>query len=179
MQHLFLRSVIQDSEYDDKPWSIILVKLIPNTENNFWFYNDPFNKLFFINMNEIGIMLNLMDNGYMEEVFKENYDDLISEELAPVQFRELCALFTYNSMLLNINPYYINVFDDEDNSFRVMSVDPSCIEPGNWEPEKYARILEFFWRDWNIKFENIYYKDDEKMRTFLRKTDGSFNETFN
>ena len=178
MKYIFLISIIQNTEYIKKPYSLLIFKIKPDYKNPYWGY-DAFNfPVFCMCMNDIGIIAHLQDNGFNEDFFKENEDmnELLQHELHIMQFRETCARFVYKSSLFIRNPAYIMVMDNENETpNQIISQEMSGLGYAVWNQKIYAKVLEFFWKDFGVSYQDIY-KGDDKVRTLLWKEDGSFNK---
>ena len=178
MKYIFLISIIQNTEYIKKPYSLLIFKIKPDYKNPYWGY-DAFNfPVFCMCMNDIGIIAHLQDNGFNEDFFKENEDmnELLQHELHIIQFRETCARFVYKSSLFIRNPAYIMVMDNENETpNQIISQEMSGLGYAVWNQKIYAKVLEFFWKDFGVSYQDIY-KGDDKVRTLLWKEDGSFNK---
>lgn len=180
MQYLFLKSVIDQSDFSDKPWSILIFKIrAENSHNVYWAADNPFIKTFFIKMNDIGIISHLMDNGYQEDFFMEhpNMREFLDKELHPIQFVELCAKVLYKSSLFYRNPFFITVFDKNKKLNNVISQPISGDAFEEWSQEMYAHCLAFYWEKWGLTFDDIY-KGNDMVITYLRNDDGTFKNMF-
>ena len=177
MQYLFLKSILKQTKYEKFPWSMLVFKVKKIKDKQYWAYDNPFIKTFFILMNDIGIITHLMDNGCSEDFFMQYPDmvELLHKELHPIQFQELCAKFHYKASLLNKIPSYINLFDEENEINTIMSLTQGGIIYDDWSQEMYAYCLAFFLEQYGIKIEDIY-RGEDKVMTFIRNEDGTFKD---
>jgi hypothetical protein len=175
MQFCFLKSIINKSQYCDKPYSILIFKLNTNSNDQYWASDNIFTKTFFINLNDIGIIAHLMDNGSQEENFMHYNDmaDLLTKVLHPIQFRELCAKFLYKTSLYIGDPFYTLLYDNDGNIKTIVSHNRSWIEYNKWDQKMYAKVLSHYLKPWGIKFSDIYIDEDHVM-SWLRNEDNSF-----
>ena len=176
MQHLFLRSVIDDSDYIGKPYSLLIFKLnIENNDELYWARDNIHHKTFFMRLNDVGIIANLMDNGYHEDFFMEmpRMSDLTEKELHLIQFAELCAKIHYKSNLFHIQPIYTMTFDENKKIKHIISHAISGDAFNIWSQEDYSRYLEVYWEKWGLRFKDIYHGNDLVV-SFLYNEDGSF-----
>lgn len=177
MQHIFLKTIIDKSEFIHQPWSILIFKIKPSNEQDlYWAHDNPIFKTFFIRMNDIGIISNLMDNGYQEEFYK-NFSErrsLLQKEMIPIQFAELCAEFFYKTMLFKRDPFFMTVYNIKEQKLKnIISQDISGEAFNDWNNECFAHILAFYWQDWGYTFDDIYEKNGGLLSS-LRKVDGTF-----
>ncbi|MDR6880387.1 hypothetical protein [Bacillus sp. 3255] len=172
----FLQSIRFETEFINKvPWSILIFK-IKNSDNK-RLYNGQdliMTNNYFLQMNDIGIISHLQDNGLMKEHFLEYRSDFLDMELHPIQFRELCTEFQYKSYLLNKAPFYtISLPKDGEGKMQIISHDlygDSLFD--DWDMKEFCQLLEYNWKPWGIEFNDIYIDDEHKI-TFLRNEDGS------
>lgn len=72
------------------------------------------------------------------------------------------------------NPAYIMVMNNENElPSQIISQEMSGFGYAPWNQEVYAQVLEFFWKDFGVSYQDIY-KGDNKVWTLLWKEDGSF-----
>ncbi|MCL2019174.1 MAG: hypothetical protein FWG70_05370 [Oscillospiraceae bacterium] len=177
IQFTFLQSIIHDVNYIEEPWSILIFKIESSFTPQYWAYDNPFYKTFFIKMNDIGIIAHLMDNGCQKGLFMEHEEmkEFLYRELHPIQYFELCAKIFYKSILFNKNPFYtVSWFEEKLNTIVSHSVSGEVFD--KWSQEEYAHILKFFLYDYcGIEFQDIY-KGDNLIMTYLRNEDGSFKD---
>lgn len=181
MQYLFLRSIIDESVYYEKTYSLLIFKLrSEDNDNCYWAGDNPFIKTFCMKMNDIGIMAHLMDNGFQEDFFMEHPDmaELLGKELHPIQFAELCAKFLYKSSLFYRNPFFILAFNQQGKLENIMPQPISGDAFKEWSQEEFAHCLEVYWKQWGLIFEDIY-KGNDLVITYLRNEDGSFKDFYN
>ena len=68
------------------------------------------------------------------------------------------------------------VMDNENETpNQIISQEMSGLGYAVWNQKIYAKVLEFFWKDFGVSYQDIY-KGDDKVRTLLWKEDGSFNK---
>lgn len=177
MQYLFLKSTVQETKYVNNPWSILIFKVKKQKDKQYWVYDNPFVKTYFMLLNDIGIIAHLMDNGCNQDFFMQfpHMVELMGKELHPIQFYELCARFHYKSALLKKSPFYINMFDKNNGVDTIISHGIDGTLYAEWDNETYSHILEFFLEPYKVKFEEIYLGKD-KVITYIRNEDGSFKD---
>jgi len=174
MQFIFLQSILYDTKFIDNPWSILIFKVDPSFKPDYWAYDNIILRTFMMKMNDIGIFAHLMDNGCQKQMFIEVdiMKELLSKELHPIQFFELCAKLLYKSKLFNRNPFY-QILWKEDKLDSIISTPISGSIFSEWNQEEYAHCLEFFLKDWGLSFDDIYL-GNELVISYLRNEDGSF-----
>lgn len=177
MQYLFLKSIINNMSLVNNPCSILVFRINPDNDELYWAVDNPFIKVFFIRMGDIGIIAHLMDNGFNKNFFMEQQSmrDLLTKTLYPIQFAELCAQFLYKSYLFYRDPFYTTVFDQDKNPQLILSHDLSGYGYKEWDQKEYAGILAFYLKKWGLSFVDLY-RDDNKVMTYLRNEDGTFKD---
>jgi len=175
MQYMFLQAILTNAKFNGKPYSMLIFKIDPCDDENYWAHDNPFQKTFFIRMNDIGIITHLMDNGFNEGFFLQYpvMEQLTHKTLHPIQFAEICARFLYKCSLFYRNPSYIMIFNDEQKPEIILSQDISGDGYDDWSQEDYAKILSFFWKPYKLNFIDIY-KDDDKVLSLIHREDESF-----
>lgn len=178
MQYLFLKSIICDTNFHNKPYSILIFK-VKNEKLRYWAWDNPFLHTFCIQMNDIGIISHLMDNGYNEGYFKnfEVQRKLLEHELHPVQFLEVCAQFTYKCSLFYREPFYTTVFIDGKQPVDIISHNVSGMAYNEWNNEEYAQIFEHLLKDngYILATDSLQKKDGLRYTT-LFADNGEFND---
>lgn len=179
MQHLFLKSSILDVNYVNNPWSILIFKIGPDSEQKYWAYDNPYTQTAFIRMNDIGVICHLMDNGANELFFKNNIEmrELLDKTLHPIQFKEICAKFLYKASLLNCTPLYTIINNNDDDVSTVISHEMSGILFDEWSQIKYSEALFFLLGPENIDYNDIYYGGDLVV-SFLTNEEGEFKDIY-
>ncbi len=176
MQYTFLQTIISDTKYIGTPYSILIFKIDPCNEEEYWAHDNPNFKTFFIRMNDIGIIANLMDNGFNENFFlgipdMEKFTHYI---LHPIQFLELCARFLYKCSLFFKDPFYIISSNETDNKANtIISQSLSGIAYNKWNQKNYAEVLSFYLKPYKLSFSDIY--ENGVVASWLQNSDGSFN----
>ncbi len=175
MQFTFLQSIRFNTEFiAGKPWSILVFKVKnPNDKKTYNSMDFLLQKCFFMQLNDIGIISCLMDNGSQKEYFLEHLSDFLDIELHCIQFAELCAKFLTKATLFFRTPHYtIKMPKDLKDTMQIISHEISGVLFSDWSQELYARMLEYFFKPWCIPYEKIYI-DNEHVITFLRNEDGT------
>lgn len=176
LQYLFLQTILTKASFTGNPYSMLIFKIDPCDEEEYWAFDNPFLKTFFIRMNNIGIVSHLMDNGFNEAYFLQfpELEQLMHYSLHPIQFAEICAKFLYKSSLFYRNPSYIMMMDDDQKPEMILSPGMSGYGYDDWSQEEYAKILSSFWEPYGLRIDDIY-KDDNQVLSFLHREDGTFN----
>ncbi len=175
MQYTFLQTILSNNvEFSGKPYSMLIFKIKPN-EHKYWAFDNPITQTFFMRMNDIGIICHLMDNAFNEAFFMQYPDmfELLGKTLHTIQFAELCARFQYKVSLFVRNPSYILTFDENKKPTDIISQQMGGVGYKEWVPEEYARVLEFFLREWGFSFDKLFFEPDSVL-SFLRNEDGTF-----
>lgn len=108
MQISFLQSVISNTKFlGEMPWSIFLFKIKTNGEKTYNAQDILFNKnCFFMQLNDIGIISSLSDGGVIKKSLEEYMKPYKNVQLHPIQFAELCAIFSLRAFTLKTDPYF-------------------------------------------------------------------------
>lgn len=159
MQYTFLKSVISSTNFHKKPYSILIFR-VKNDTTRYWAWENPFLHTFCMQMNDIGIISCLMDNGLNEEFFMsfEKQRSLIDQHIHPVQFLEICSMFVYKASRLYKLPFYLTHFDDDGNPLDIVSFDMYGETYVDWDQEEYAQLFDTLLRDNNfaLNVETVY-----------------------
>lgn len=176
MLFTFLQSIRFETRFIGRvPWSIFVFKIEkPEVGNDYNGQDFISSNNYFLQMNDIGIISNLQDNGLLKDLFRERWSDFLEMELHPIQFRELCAEYHYKSLLMNRPPAYaISLPSNIDSQMLIIS---HALHGTNlfdkWDMKTYCELLEFHWKPWGIRFQDIYV-DNRSRFTYLRNEDGS------
>lgn len=176
MQYTFLKSIISDTKFHQKPYSILIFK-IKNAEPRYWAWENPFLHTFCIQMNDIGIISCLMDNGFNEAFFLnfEKQRGLLERHIHPVQFLEICSMFVYKVSLLYKKPFYITNYDKDGNPTDVISFDISGDAFDDWDQEEYSKIYSALLRDNNYALDvGKVYQGNGLVASTLWDENGKF-----
>ncbi len=175
MQYLFLQTILTKASYSGSPYSMLIFRIDPCNIENYWAFDNPFLKTFFIRMNDIGIIAHLMDNGFNEAYFLQfpEMERLMHVSLHPIQFAEICGKFLYKSSLFYRNPAYVMVMDDEHKPEMILSPSLSGYGYSDWSQKEYAKTLSYLWEPYGIRMNDIYISDNEVL-SFLYDEKGEF-----
>ena len=171
----FLQTIRFETEFINRnPWSILIFKL--KNPDKRYLYNCQdiiVSNNFFMQMNDIGLISHLQDNGLMKEFFLTHLHTV----LHPIQFRELCAEFQYKSYLINGTPFYNIVLpNDQKEKMQIISFD-FYSEFDGWDNTKFCQLLELYWKPWELSFDDIYQPGNQRI-TYLRNEDGTIKDLF-
>jgi hypothetical protein len=175
----FLQTIRFETEFlNRKPWSILIFKINnPDKENLYDGKDMIMTSNYFLQLNDIGIISHLQDNGLMKELFLEHRREFINMPLHPIQFRELCAEFHYKSYLIKRIPFYTIVLPNKHGGkMQIISHDFST-DFDEWNNEEFCKLLELYWKPWGITFDQIY-KDKKLRLTYLKNEDGTIKKLF-
>jgi hypothetical protein len=119
-------------------------------------------------MGEVGIISVLGDGGAQISC-EDIYKDVMEVPLHPLQFRELCAQFSYRATLATRIPKLISVQDIPHKIIQLplggYSLKPLFEE---WENTIYSKYLAYYT---GIPYEHLFQPPD-KVRTWLRDPSG-------
>jgi len=97
-----------------------------------------------VRMGEVGV-IGILGDGGAQQGYEDGYSDILDLPLHPLQFRELCARFSYRSTLATRTPKYVTVQDEPHKMFQLplggFSLKPLFEE---WDSATYAKYLAFY-----------------------------------
>ena len=110
-----------------------------------WDFCDNARTMFMaIRMGEVGIIASLGDGG-AQLTYAEAYRELADLQLHPLQFRELCAQFSYRSTLATRTPKYITVEGMPHEVIQLPLAGMSAMPYfRDWDDDVFARFLAFY-----------------------------------
>ena len=146
LNHFFLRSIDKQLNFENFfPGSIFIcrVKTSPTQELNFDYIDDVPSQCFAIRLNDIGIVVILADSGLQQKAYDHLYQDILSHELAPIQFRNFFIKCVYIQHLFSDPFSYIvkEITDDGATIFQAVKADFSGNVYGDWVDENYLQLL--------------------------------------
>ncbi len=166
--HLMLQSLILPVQFDGAlPWSIFIFPV--QNEPDTFSYRDEINTLVCsFRMNDFGIIACLQDNGANGEYHKEIVDRIKGKPLSPIQFEELCGRFFYSAYLFNRLPEYTILPTPDAVYIEPMPLRGISNKPifDEWTEKTYAKVLENFWKPWDIQYLEIL-KNPERAMSFF------------
>lgn len=178
MLFALLQTVRFNTEFVGNPCSILIFKIEDKLGRNIYDAQDMLMaQCYFMRMGDIGIVAHLQDGGYQEEFFKETMGEFLHIQLHPIQFQEICARFFYKSCLYLKTPHFIMSLPSEKNNCKMMVITQQAVGDvfQQWHQEELAHHLEFFWKSWGFKYQDIY-QGNEMVISFLRNEDGSIKK---
>jgi hypothetical protein len=128
------------------PGSIFVFRTQSHNQVAFqWDYCDNIDTLFMgVRMGEVGIIGVLADGG-AQQLFSDFCEPIQDFPLHPIQFRELCAVFSYQSTLATRTPKYITKIGTPHEVYQLplggMSTRPLF---NDWDFDKYAKFLAYY-----------------------------------
>ena len=128
------------------PGSLFVFKT--QTHNNVqlqWDFCDSIDTDFIaIRMDEVGIIGVLADGG-AQQLAADFYDELKDFPLHPIQFRELCAVFSYRSTKATRTPKYVTI---SDNPHKVIQIPLGGYSAKplfeDWNMDEFAKYLAYY-----------------------------------
>jgi hypothetical protein len=115
-------------------------------------------------------LLATLGDGGAQQPYEEAYRDIERLELHPVQFRELCAHFSYRSTLATRTPKYMTL---EGSPHRVYQMPLAGLSTKplfeDWNTETYVKFLAFYV---GKDLSRVYLPPDRVM-TWLRDENGN------
>jgi hypothetical protein len=146
MNHLLLRSIDKKITFDNFfPGSIFICHLKTSSDPklNFDYFDDVPSQCLAIRLNDIGIIVMLADSGLQKILYGYLYQDILSHQLAPIQFRNLFVKCTYTQNLFS-DPFQFALEDVTENSLTLKRI-PKEGFSGNvyseWNDEEYLQLM--------------------------------------
>jgi len=174
-KHLFFlqeaRGKIETVDFSS-PGSLFVFKTQTHSNVSFqWDFCDNIQTYFIaVRMGEVGIIGVLADGG-AQQLAVDYYDELKSFPLHPIQFRELCAVFSYRSTKATRTPKYVAISDNPHKVIQLplggFSAKPLFEE---WDTDEFAKFLAFytsqpleFLRPDENKIASYIYDSEDKL----------------
>ena len=178
-EFLLLQTILSNGQFaGEKPYSMLLFRIDEDERfGNYWAFDNPITHTFYMRMNDIGIISNLLDNSFNEHVFLDVPETkaLLHESLHPMQFAELCAKFQYKSGLFVRDPWYTFFLDDDGKPAYTLSFPISGEGYAEWDQKQYAKVLAFFLQPLELTFSDLY-KDNGLVLSLLWNEDYTFKK---
>ena len=170
MHRFFLqqaREVVHPANFD--VGSILVFSMQPLTEKRLeWDFCDNIDTMFIgCRVGRVGLIAVLGDGG-AQQLFEDAYSDIQNLDLHPIQFRELCAHFSYRSMLATRTPKYITV-SGSPHIVHQMPLGGFSAKPlfEEWNQAIYAQVLAHYVGE---DVSHLYSPPD-KVMTWLHTPD--------
>ncbi|MFC5270191.1 hypothetical protein [Adhaeribacter terreus] len=167
-------------EFDDfTPASIFIVPLKQESnEPEFNYRDDITTMMFSLQLDNVLIVANLLDNGFLRKALTPVWRKIEGQELYPIQAAEFAARVYYAAYLFNLVPdYFVRAQKPGDTQLiydtLVDDITGSIFNP--WENDVYATALEKFWMPWHITREQILQNPDFPL-SFLLDENGWFRK---
>ena len=174
--YLFLKGIVSGLSYLSEPYSLLMFE-IDHDGIPYWAHDGFVMSMFFIRMGDVGIIAHLQDKGCNERIFREDklLSGFLSRKIHPIQYMELCAIFTYKSSLLNRKPFYLFHLSEDGMPIQVFSSEVSGEVYRDWNQVDFNEVLVLLFKKWGVPIEyDNNYKD--ALYTTLINEDGSYRE---
>lgn len=134
-----------------------------------WDFCDNIDTLFIgIRMADVGI-IGVLTDGSAQKLFGEFCKNLASHPLHPLQFRELCAIFSYRSTLLDRKPTYITKMEPPYEIYQIPIGGASNKDIfSSWDFDEFVEFMKIYT---GLPVEKIRPRPG-KMYTYLHTEDG-------
>ena len=177
---MLLQALRVPIEFDDfTPSSIFIIPLKRETNSPEFSYRDDITTMMFsIQLDDVLIVSNLLDNGFLKKALTPVLRAIVGETLHPIQAAEFSARVYYAAYLFNLVPdYFVRktppgathlIYDT-----LVDDITASIFNP--WENDVYATALEKFWQPWHISRAQIL-QDPDLPLSFLLNAEGQYRE---
>lgn len=177
---MLLQALRVPIEFDDfTPASVFIVPLKKDEKQPAFHYRDDITTMMFsIQVDEVLIVANLLDNGFLRKALTPVWREMEGRELFPIQAAEFSARVYYAAYLFNLIPDYFvrNPKPGDPHLIYDTLVDDITASIFNsWENETYATALEKFWDPWGISRKQILQNPDFPL-SFLITEEGKFRE---
>jgi hypothetical protein len=171
MHRFFLqqaREVVQPVNFDVGSIHVFSMQSLP-TKRLEWDFCDNIDSMFVgCRVGRVGLIAVLGDGG-AQQFFEDDYSDVQDIDLHPIQFRELCAQFSYRSILATRTPKYITV-SGSPHIVHQMPLGGFSAKPlfEEWDQAIYAQVLAHYIG------EDIchLFSPPDKVMTWLHTPDG-------
>jgi hypothetical protein len=171
MHRFFLqqaREVVHPVNFDVGSIFVFSMQSLPEKRSE-WDFCDNIDSMFIgCRVGKVGLIAILGDGG-AQQPFEEAYSDIQDLDLHPIQFREVCAQFSYRSMLATRTPKYVTVSSTPHLVHQLplggLSAKPMFEE---WDQEIYAKVLAHYVGE---SLEHLFSPPD-KVMTWLHTPDG-------
>lgn len=175
MQYIFLQSIRFNTQLINKPYSIFIFKIKEHDKKDYWAGDFTFTNTFCMQLNDVGIIACFQDSGYNWGFFNHfpKQQNLLQEELHPIQIRELCAQIIYKASTFNRNPFYTYSFNKDAESMFIHSHNINGDAYDDWDNDTYMRLLKKLLEPWE-KMIILQTPKDSKLPTFLFDEKGNF-----
>lgn len=176
MQYTFLKSIINETTFHNKPYSIFVFK-VKNNKDKYWAWENPFIHTFCMQMNDIGIVACLMDNNLNEQFFLQfdQQRNLLQQHLHPAQYLEVCAKIIYKASLLYKQPFYFMRYDEKGNPVDIFPIEMSGDLFETWNQEEYGNLFGALLRENNYVLEvGDVYQGSDLVCSILFDESGNF-----
>lgn len=146
MNHLLLRSIDKQITFENFfPGSIFICHLKSSTDPtlNFDYLDDVPLQCLSIRLNDIGIIVMLADSGSQKKLYGHLYQEIMSHQLSPIQFRNLFAKCVYMQYLFN-DPFSFAIRDITDHSLKLELIPKENFNGHvyrEWNNEEYLQLL--------------------------------------
>ena len=177
---MLLQALRVPVEFDDfTPCSIFIVPLKKEENQPAFNYRDDITTMMFsIQLDEVMIVCNLLDNGFLRKALTPVWREMEEQELYPIQAAEFSARVYYAAYLFNLIPdYFVRKTKPGDTHLiydtLVDDITASIFNP--WENDTYATALEKFWYPWQISRQQIL-QNPEMPLSFLLDAEGKFRK---
>lgn len=169
--HLLLQSLRMPLIFEDfQPWSLVLVRLEPATEE-FDYRDEMATMIFSMAIKDFGLLICLQDHGENLNYHADLLKKIEGKPLEHIQFQELSARFYYSAYLFNPIAQYLILppaGDQADYSLSPQPLQGVGFRPlfNPWSNSVYAQVLEAFWKPWNIPKNQILLNPEKPMTKF-------------
>ena len=156
---------------DFRPGSIFVFSMQALPERKLeWDLTDNVDTMFIgCRVGRVALFATLADGG-AQQAYKDAYQDIGPLELHPIQFRELCAHFSYRSTLATRTPKYITI-QGSPHKVHQMALAGFSTKPlfDDWDMGTYARFLAYYTGEDVARL----YVPPNKVMTWLHDENGN------
>jgi len=177
---MLLQALRVPIEFDDfTPASVFIIPIkADESKTDFSYRDDITTMMFSIQLDNVLIVANLLDNGFLKKALTPVWREIAGQELYPIQAAELTARIYYAAYLFNLVPDYFprkTKPDDTELVYDTLVDDITATIFNPWENDVYATALEKFWQPWGIPKSQIL-QDPETPLSFLLDSEGKFRK---
>ncbi len=170
--HLFLLQAAREKIdfVDFCPGSIFVFRTQrPSNPRYQWDFCDNIDTMLIaIRMGDVGL-IGVLGDGGAQQGYEQGYRKIMDFPLHPLQFRELCAHFSYRATTATRTPKYITLQDNPHKTIQ-LPLGGWSLEPlfRDWEPSIYAKHLSFYT---GFPYEMVF-KQPDRVINWLENEDG-------
>jgi len=172
--HAFIQGIRRKMIFvDHLPFSVLITNLHDlGDPTNFSFRDSILGKTFGLRSGEVGIIVATSDAGLNNFSYARYLKDVNGRKLHPIQFDELFAKVTYESLRLTKDPTFTIVSNkDSELPVHIITHIP-YMKLKDWDNNEFSRLLGDVLSKWGLSKEELFVPPN-KIYTYMTNEDGS------